>query len=165
MSAKLVFLRRTRQEIEIQGGEVYFDINGKNAGKLASVDAFVEVPAGRYQIRMYKSHNYGSMVGFADVIVDVKDGESALIRYTAPAVVSQPGHIMVSEYTPEAANSAAWEIERKISSDRAAAAQKEEQAKRGTRTAVKWIIIGAVATGVLIAISYIGYFSFLNSLF
>lgn len=165
MSGRLVFLRRTRQETEIQGGEVYFDINGKNAGKLAAMEAFVEVPAGKYHIRMYKSHNYGSMVGFADADVEVQDGESVLIRYAAPVAVSQPGHIMVSEYTPEAAERAAVEIERRISSDRAEAARKEEHARKGTSNVVKWIIIGAVATGVLVAISYISYFSFLESLF
>ena len=32
--AKLVFLQRTPKEIEIFGGDVYFDIDGKNVGKL-----------------------------------------------------------------------------------------------------------------------------------
>ena len=55
MSAKLVFFRRTSQELTSQGGEVYFDINGKNVGKLLATDCFVELPAGQYQIRMYKT--------------------------------------------------------------------------------------------------------------
>lgn len=44
--AKLVFLQRTQKEIEIFGGEVFFDIDGKNAGKLSSTNQTVELPAG-----------------------------------------------------------------------------------------------------------------------
>ena len=165
MSAKLVFLRRTRAEIDLQGGEVYFDINGQNVGKLAMSDAFVDVPAGVYHIRMYKSHGYGAMVGFSDVTVEVQDGMSLLIRYFAPAVISQPGHIMVSAYSPEAANSAAFEMEMQIGAERAYAAQKEEETRRGTSNAVKWIIAAAIATGVLVAIPTIIYMVWVMCLF
>lgn len=33
--AKLIFLRRTNKDIEVFGGDVYFDLDGKNIGKLA----------------------------------------------------------------------------------------------------------------------------------
>lgn len=157
MAARLVFLRRTRAEAELQGGEVYFDINGRNVGKLALSDAFVDVPAGVYHIRMYKSHGYGAMVGFADATVEVQEGMSVLVRYSAPAVISQPGYIMLSAYSPQAADSAAFETERQIGMERAYAAKKEEEVRQGTSTAVKWIIAAAIATGVLIAIPSVCY--------
>ena len=158
MSAKLVFLRRTAEETALQGGEVYFDINGRNIGKLASTDCFAELPAGKYQLRMYKSHNYGTMIGFAETTVEVNDGDSLLIRYTPPIVVSQPGYLMVSRYSPEAADTAAEEPRRQIVSEHTKAEEKRAQSQRGTRRAVKWIIWGSVATGSLIALFWILYF-------
>lgn len=35
--AKLVFLRRTDKEIEVFGGDVYFDLDGKNIMESSSV--------------------------------------------------------------------------------------------------------------------------------
>lgn len=55
--AKLVFLQRTQKEIEIFGGDVYFDIDGKNVGKLTLQNQTIEVPAGEHTIKMYKSHD------------------------------------------------------------------------------------------------------------
>ena len=53
--AKLVFLRRTDKEIEVFGGDVYFDIDGKNAGKLSRTNQEIEVLPGKHTIKMYKS--------------------------------------------------------------------------------------------------------------
>ena len=36
MGAKVVFMRRIPKEIEIFGGDVFIDIDGKNVGKLGS---------------------------------------------------------------------------------------------------------------------------------
>ena len=162
--ARLVFLRRTAAEVSLTGGEVYFDINGKNVGRLAPTDCFVDLPAGTYQIRMYKSHNYNTMVGFASVSVTVSEGESLMLRYTPPAVVSQPGNIQVSNYTPALADEVAQSTVSQIEADRTADRVKAENSRRGTRKAVKWIIIGSVATGVLIAISWIAYFAVFMSI-
>lgn len=49
----LTFLRRTQKEIEIFGGDVFFDIDGKNVGKLSLQNQDVEVAAGTHTIKMY----------------------------------------------------------------------------------------------------------------
>ena len=64
--AKLVFLRRTEKDIQVFGGDVYFDIDGKNVGKLSRVNQEVSVPAGLHTIKMYKSHTYDTFIGFAE---------------------------------------------------------------------------------------------------
>lgn len=156
--ARLVFLRRTEAEASLTGGEVFFDLNGKNIGRLALTDCFVDLPAGTYQIRMYKSHGYNTMVGFTTVSVTVGENETLLLRYTPPAVVSQPGNIQVLNYSPELADSLAEEAAKMIETNRNADRIKAENSRRGTRKAVKWIIIASVATGVLIALSWIIYF-------
>ena len=163
--ARLVFLRRTTAEVSLTGGDVFFDLNGKNIGKLAETDCFVDLPAGTYQVHMYKSHSYNTMVGFATVSVTVQEGETLLLRYTPPAVVSQQGNIQVSNYTPEHADELSAMTANAIASDRAADQIKAENSRRGTRKAVKWIIIGSVATGVLISLSWIAYFAFFMSMF
>ncbi len=136
------------------GGEVYFDINGKNIGRLAMTDCNVDLPAGTYHIRMYKSHSYGGMIGFADATVQVQEEESLLIRYSTPATVNQPGHIMVCAYSPEAANAAAQEAAYRISAAKAEEQRKEEQRSKGTKTAITWIIVGTVVSVLSIAIIY-----------
>ena len=68
--AKLVFLRRAQHDIATYGGEVFFDINNKNIGKLAATDCFVDLPVGTYKIKMYKLH-YNTMIGFAEETVTV----------------------------------------------------------------------------------------------
>ena len=55
--AKLVFLQRTQREIELFGGDVFFDIDGKNVGKLSLSNQIIELPAGTHSIKMYKSHS------------------------------------------------------------------------------------------------------------
>jgi hypothetical protein len=54
--ARLVFLRRAQYDVATYGGEVFFDINNKNIGKLALTDCFVDLPAGTYKIKMYKGN-------------------------------------------------------------------------------------------------------------
>ncbi len=148
MSARLVFLRRTAEELEAIGGEIYFDINGKNIGKLAMSDCNVDLPAGTYKLRMYKSHGYGAMAGFAETVVSVGEGEALLIRYNPPAVVNQSGHIMVSEYSRAAADAAACENAARINDERAESAEKARQRDRSSQNVIKWIIITAVLATV-----------------
>lgn len=163
--AKLVFFRRTAQELATQGGEVYFSLNGRSLGKLAATDCFVELPAGRYQLQMYKTHSYGSMIGFADVTVDLHEGEELLVRYSAPAVVNQPGHITLFAYTRESADAMAQELEGRIAAERAQKQAQEQKAREGANNAVKWIIIAGVGTGLLIAICYAIIYASMMSIF
>ena len=160
-----MFFRRTGQELATQSGDVFFDINGKNVGKLAATDCFVDLPAGQYQIRMYKSHAYGSMIGYADITVRLQEGESLLVRYHAPAVINQPGHITLYDYNRDATNTMARELDNQINAERAKQKEQEERTRAGTRSAVKWIIIGSVAVAVTIVLSYAIIYSSLLSMF
>ena len=58
----LVFLARTSNEVKVFGGEVFFDIDGKNVGKLSSYSQKIDLPAGNHTIKMYKSHVYDTFI-------------------------------------------------------------------------------------------------------
>ena len=165
MSARLVFFRRTQQEMLSMPGEIYFDVNGRNLGRLSSAECFVDLPAGQYQVRMYMSHACGSLIGFADVLVSLQEGESVMLRYIAPAMLNQPGHIMVFDYDPAAANTMAWNIDSQIAAARAQQAARNEQAKRESSNIVGWMIGIGVATALLIGLSYAIIYSSMLSLF
>ena len=94
--AKLVFLKRTQKEIEIFGGDVYFDIDGKNAGKLSLTNQIVEIPAGEHTVKMYKSHTFDTFIGFAESVINVTDDEQLMIKYSAPMMINQPGNMVIS---------------------------------------------------------------------
>lgn len=42
-TGKLIFMRRTSKEIEIFGGDVYIDIDGRNIGVLSIIDVEYKV--------------------------------------------------------------------------------------------------------------------------
>lgn len=165
MSARLVFFRRTQQEMLSMPGEIYFDVNGRNLGRLSAAECFVDLPAGQYQVRMYMSHACGSLIGFADILVSLQEGESVMLRYIAPAMLNQPGHIMVFDYDPAAANTMAWNIDSQIAAARAQQAARNEQAKRESSSIVGWMIGIGVATALLIGLSYAIIYSSMLSLF
>lgn len=99
MAARLIFIRRTPKEIEIFGGTVFVDIDGKNIGKLSEKDLTIDVDAGRHHVKMYKSHTYGTFIGIAEVDVDVQEEKALTFRYSAPMMITQPGNIMVADFT------------------------------------------------------------------
>ena len=76
--AKLVFLRRTDKEIEVFGGDVYFDLDGKNIGKLSRTNQEIDVLPGKHTIKMYKSHSYDTFIGFAESTIDVDETEELI---------------------------------------------------------------------------------------
>lgn len=96
--AKLEFLPRTEKDIEVFGGDVYFDIDGKNVGTLSRLNCTVELPAGRHTIKMYKSHKYDTFIGFAESCIDLDDQEHLMIWYAAPMATNQPGNIIIMPY-------------------------------------------------------------------
>ena len=83
----LTFLRRTQKEIEIFGGDVFFDIDGKNVGKLSLQNQDIEVTAGIHTIKIYKSHTFDTFIGFAESTVTVDENEHLMIKYAAPMMV------------------------------------------------------------------------------
>lgn len=98
MSARFVFVKRSREEINIFGGQVFADVDGVNVATIGEETITVEVPAGKHVVKMYKSHEYGSMIGFAESELTVADGDALVFKYAPPMVVSQPGHITVSNF-------------------------------------------------------------------
>ena len=92
-----VVLRRTQSEIDVFGGEVFIDIDGKNVGVLAKENLRFSLAPGKHSIKMYKSHTMGTFIGAAEVIIDIIEGERLFARYSAPLMVNQPGNIVVNE--------------------------------------------------------------------
>ena len=98
--AKLEFLPRTAKDIEIFGGDIYFDIDGKNIGILSRLNYTVDLPAGHHTIKMYKSHKYDTFIGFAESTIVLQEQEHLMVRYAAPMATNQPGNIIVMPYDP-----------------------------------------------------------------
>ena len=101
MSTKVIFMRRTPKEIEVFGGTVFIDIDGKNVGQLGTEDFIIDLAEGKHKIKMYKSHTYDTYIGFAETEIEVKADEHLLIMYSAPMLINQPGNIIVTDYTSE----------------------------------------------------------------
>ena len=146
--AKLVFLRRTDKEIEVFGGDVYFDIDGKNAGKLSRTNQEIEVLPGKHTIKMYKSHSYNTFIGFAESTIDVGEAEELMVRYAAPMAVNQPGNMIISAYDYRKEAEILRNREQTIAHDYAADVnRKKEQNEKYNTGIMIWIvlmIIGAI---------------------
>ena len=159
MAAKLVFFRQVQLQGMMPDGEIFFSINGKSVGRLANTDCVVEVPAGRYEIQMYKTHFNGSMVGFASSAVELQEGEALLVRYHLPAVASQNGNITFHPYDPAQADAMAWQFINQMQAyQQQQRVQMHYQQSRGSGT-VAWIIVGFF---VMCLISWLSYFMIFN---
>lgn len=152
--AKLIFLKRTQKEIEIFGGDVYFDIDGKNAGKLSLTNQIIEVSSGEHTVKMYKSHTFDTFIGFAESTINVTDDEQLMVKYSAPMMINQPGNMVISEYTEEKEVAAVREREYSINRDFVAAETQKKQADDNYKNGVKVVIWVAVAIAVVLGIFY-----------
>jgi hypothetical protein len=151
--AKLVFLQRTEKEIEIFGGDVFFDIDGKNAGKLSLSNQTVELPAGEHIIKMYKSHTYDTFIGFAEQTINLGEDESLLVKYSCPMMVSQPGNIVISAYSEAKEAEAVRARDNAIQRDFIAQETQKKEAAEKYKNGV-WILIAiAVAIGIFYGIA------------
>lgn len=146
--AKLVFLRRTDKEIEAFGGDVYFDLDGKNIGKLSRTNQEIDVLPGKHTIKMYKSHSYDTFIGFAESTIDVDETEELMVRYATPMAVNQPGNMIISAYDYCKETEVLRNREQTIAHDYAADVnRKREQNERYNTGIMIWIvcmIIGAI---------------------
>lgn len=146
--AKLIFLRRTDKEIEVFGGDVYFDLDGKNIGKLSRINREIEVVPGKHTIKMYKSHSYDTFIGFTESTIDVGEDENLMVRYAAPMAVNQPGNMIISAYDYQKEAEAIRNREQTIAHDYAADVNRKKEQNEKYNTGVKiWIacmIIGAI---------------------
>lgn len=152
--AKLIFLKRTQKEIEIFGGDVYFDIDGKNAGKLSLTNQIIEVSSGEHTVKMYKSHTFDTFIGFTESTINVTDDEQLMVKYSAPMMINQPGNMVISEYTEEKEVAAVREREYSINRDFVAAETQKKQADDNYKNGVKVVIWVAVAIAVVLGIFY-----------
>ena len=152
--AKLIFLKRTQKEIEIFGGDVYFDIDGKNAGKLSLTNQIVEIPAGEHTVKMYKSHTFDTFIGFAESVFNVTDDEQLMIKYSAPMMINQPGNMVISEYTETKEQEVIREREYSIHRDFVAAETQKKQAEENYKNGVMTVVWVAVGIAVVLGIFY-----------
>lgn len=152
--AKLIFLKRTQKEIEIFGGDVYFDIDGKNAGKLSLTNQIVEIPVGEHTVKMYKSHTFDTFIGFAESVINVTDDEQLMIKYSAPMMINQPGNMVISEYTETKEQEVIREREYSIHRDFVAAETQKKQAEENYKNGVMTVVWVAVGIAVVLGIFY-----------
>lgn len=150
--AKLVFLQRTQKEIEIFGGEVFFDIDGKNAGKLSCANQTVELPAGVHVVKMYKSHAYDTFIGFAEQTITLGEDETLMVKYSCPMMVNQAGNMIISEYSKEREIESVKARDAAIKHDFAMHEREKQEADERYKRGV-WILIGiAIVIAVIYAI-------------
>ena len=129
--AELVFLRRSEQDIQIIGGTIYIDIDGRNVGILSRTNQVIDVPAGTHTIKMYKSFHYDSFVGFAEATINVSENEQLMVRYAASMAANQSGNIIIVPYNPIREAAILRERDSAIERDYAAAEKiKQEQNKK-----------------------------------
>lgn len=150
--ATLVFLKRTQKEIEIFGGDVYFDIDGKNAGKLTLSNQIVNVEPGEHTIKMYKSHTFDTFIGFAESVITVGADEKLMIKYSAPMMVNQPGNMVISEYSLASEESALKERERTISRDYVAEENRKKEANEKYKSGVIIVFVVAIVFAIIYGI-------------
>ncbi len=99
LSAKIFFVKRSKEEIDMFGGEIYAELDGKKVATISLSNAIVNVTPGRHKIKMYKSHsNYNSLIGFAETEINISENETLVIKYHPPLTVNQPGNIVVSDF-------------------------------------------------------------------
>lgn len=151
--AKLVFLKRTAKEIEIFGGEVYIDIDGKNIGILRNENIEVPMAEGTHTIKMYKSHTYDTFIGFAESTITLAPEEELMVKYSAPMMVNQPGNMVISAYEPEKAESVQEERENTMKKDFAAEQTRKQEADEKYKKGVQTVIIITVIVAIIWAIA------------
>lgn len=152
--AKLVFLKRTQKEIEIFGGDVYFDIDGKNAGKLSLVNQVVEIATGEHTVKMYKSHTFDTFIGFAESTINVTEDEQLMVKYSAPMMINQPGNMVIFEYTEQKEQEVIRERDYSIQRDFVATETQKKQADENYKKGVMTVVWVAVAIAVVLGIFY-----------
>lgn len=151
---KLIFLRRTPKEIEIFGGEVFIDVDGRNVGILGTTDFIISVSKGNHKIKMYKSHTYGSFIGNAEVEICISEGERLLIKYSPPMLLNQPGNIMISDFKSSSqADELAKEKEEKITIDDNDAKHKKHEQETKTQNGTIIFVIIMILIVIFYAIS------------
>jgi len=150
--AKLIFLRRTEKEIQVFGGDVYIDIDGKNVGLLSRVNQEFEISAGKHTVKMYKSHSYDTFIGFAESTINVVEDEQLMVRYAAPMAANQPGNLIISAYDPLKETEMLRTRENAIQRDYAAAERRKQEQNNKYNTGVIIFICFLIVDAIIWAI-------------
>lgn len=151
--SKLVFLRRTTKEIEIFGGEVYIDIDGKNIGTLKGDNIEILLAEGTHTIKMYKSHTYDTFIGFAESTISLVADEKLMVKYSAPMMVNQPGNMVISAYEPEKAESVQAERENTMMKDFVTEQNRKQEADDKYKKGVWMVVIVTIIIVIIWSIS------------
>lgn len=154
MSSKITFLRRTQEEINIFGGEVYIDIDGRNVSILGLSDYSYDLSDGNHTIKMYKSHSYGTFIGVAETTLVLTPNEHLMIRYSSPMVVSQPGTIVVLPYNQQVAEAEILKQSKAIATDFQINEEKKQESAIKSANATAIIIAIMIFTAICWGIWY-----------
>lgn len=146
---KLVFLRRTEKEIQVFGGDVYIDIDGKNVGILSRTNQEYNIQAGQHTIKMYKSHSYDTFIGFAESTITVEENEQLMVRYATPMAANQPGNIIISPYDPSKESEILRERENTIQRDFATDEHRKQEQNNKYNTGVKIFIVFIILDAII----------------
>lgn len=165
--SKLYFIGRTESEISIFGGTVYIDIDGKQVGELGRDLKIIEVSEGVHTVKMYKTHTFNTFIGFAEINLTVENNKDLTLRYFAPMLVNQAGHIVVSDFISiDEINRQLNASEQNLSQQKREndiQIQKQEEAQQKNNNAlIFWIFIVPVIIGLLY---FIIEMAFIDSLF
>lgn len=152
--SNFIVLRRTQAEIKAFGGDVYIDIDGKNAGIIRTQNLQFDLSIGTHTIKMYKSHTMGTFIGIAETIIEVSDGEKLYARYSAPLIVNQPGNIIISQYNSEQElDSIINDIEKSVHTDFTEQQIKIEntrkESEKNNTALIIWIIVIPIVIGTI----------------
>ena len=156
-------LRRTQSEMDVFGGDVYIDIDGKNAGIVKKQNLQFDLPIGKHTIKMYKSHTMGTFIGVSETEIDIVEGEKLYARYSAPFMVNQPGTIVIAPFVSETElDTIVNDVERSVHSDYTEQQIKIEQTRKESEmnntNLIIWVFVVPAIIGLLywiITMSYI----------
>ena len=148
--SNFVVLRRTQSEIDVFGGDVYIDIDGKNAGIVEKQNLHFDLPIGKHIVKMYKSHTMGTFIGICETEIDIVEGENLYARYSAPLMINQPGNIVIAPFASESElDNIVDDIEKSIHSDfteqQAKIEEKKKEIEKSNSTLYIWIVVSAIA--------------------
>ncbi|MBO5454487.1 MAG: hypothetical protein J6A69_11105 [Clostridia bacterium] len=152
--ARLVFLKRTPKEIEIFGGNIFFDIDGKNIGKLTLENQIINIAAGTHTIKMYKSHTYDTFIGFAESTITISEDEELMIKYSAPMMINQPGNMVITDYDVRKEEEIISDRERTIEHDFIVEENRKQEQDEKYKNGVIAVIVVSIIIAVIWGIYY-----------
>lgn len=145
---------------EKEGEKITIEVKGDGITETSrnffyeTISNIIVVEEGIHKIKMYKSHTYNTVIGIAEVEINVSN-EKLLIQYSSPLLVSQPGNIVISNFTDY------FQIENIINSKEKRLSneiiEKEQQLKVVEETTKKnsfWIIFWIIVVPAIFWIIY-----------